>query len=190
MTPRRASAGRDSGVFRPGAPPDREYSSYPFGAPATSIDLTTTFENIAAAAERVNPGDLGHLEGLLTAHAVALNAMFVSLARRADVTRRLDHEGHYLKLAFKAQSQCRATVEQLAEMKTPAIFTRQANITAQQVVNNETVVTASRAREIEYAPKELLETHGERLDGQEAGQTIESHPALEAVGALHRAKDR
>jgi hypothetical protein len=138
----------------------------------------------------VNRGDLGHLEGLLTAQAVALNAMFVNLARRADITRRLDHEGHYMKLAFKAQSQCRATVETIAEMKTPAIFTRQANIASQQLVNNGTLVTASRAREIGNAPNGLLEAHGERLDGREAVQTGAGHPALEAVGALERAKDR
>lgn len=68
---------------------------------------SAVIENVAEAAEGVNRGDLGHLEGLLTAQAVALNAMFVDLARRAHVTERLDYEEHYVKLAFKAQSQCR-----------------------------------------------------------------------------------
>jgi hypothetical protein len=80
------------------------------------------------AAERVNRGDLSHVDAMLTAQAVTLNAMFVDLARRAHLSKRLDYEDHYLKLAFRAQSQCRTTAEALAELKNPPLFTRQANI--------------------------------------------------------------
>jgi hypothetical protein len=44
-----------------------------------------------------------------------------------------------LRLALKAQTQCRATVETLATMKNPVVFAKQANIAhgPQQINNNE-----------------------------------------------------
>jgi hypothetical protein len=102
----------------------------------------------------------------------------------------MDQKEQYLRLALKPQSQCRATIETLAVLKNPPVFTRQANIAGQQVVNNGTMVGASRAREIESAPKELLEAHGQRLDGGKASQAGEGDQALAAVEALHRAKKR
>jgi len=92
-----------------------------------------------------------------------------------------------MRLAFKAQAQCRATLETLAVLKNPPVFTRQANIAAQQVVNNGTMVTGSRAGNSEDAQNKLLEAHGERLDGGEAGQAGEGRPTLAAVGVLNRA---
>ena len=53
-------------------------------------------------------------------------------------------------------------------------------------MNNGTMVAASRAGISENAQNKLLEAHGERLDGGEAGQAGEHHPALAAVGALDR----
>ena len=47
-----------------------------------------------------------------------------------------------------------------------------------------------RAREIQSEPSELLEqTHGERMDTGAAGTTIGTDMHLEAVGAVHVAKD-
>lgn len=69
---------------------------------------------VEEAAARVNRGDLGQVEAMLTAQTVALNAIFVDLARRAHQSKTLEYQGHYLKLAFKAQSQCRMTAESIA----------------------------------------------------------------------------
>jgi len=124
----------------------RDWSRYPFGPPDQSIDLTAAFESVVEAAERVNRGDLSRVEAMLTAQAVTLNAMFVDLARRAHLSKTIDYEEHYLKLAFRAQAQCRTTAESLAEFKNPPVFTHQANIAGQQVVNNGTMVAASRTR--------------------------------------------
>jgi hypothetical protein len=164
----------------PNAKVARDWSCSQFGDPATSIDLTTTYDSVVEAAERVNRGDLSNVEAILAAQVITLNAMFVDLARRAHVTQALEYEGHYLKLAFKAQSQCRATAESLAVLKNPPAFARQANIAGQQVVNNGTITQASRAREIESAPKELLEAHGERLD---AGETSQRRRRRSGAGA-------
>jgi hypothetical protein len=88
--------------------------------------------------ESVNGGNLDKLEGMLTAQATALNAMFNNFANRAiqaDVMPKLDT---YFRLALKAQSQCRSTVEAIAEIKYPksSTFIKQANIAQQQQVNN------------------------------------------------------
>ena len=146
----------------------REWARAPTG-PRENMDLTSTLERIEEAARRVSAGDLSHAEAVLTAQTVTLNAMFANLACRATETKNADLFERYLRLAFKAQSQCRATVETLAVLKNPPVFTRQANIASQQVVNNGTMVTASRAGNSETAQNKLLEAHGERLDGGEGG---------------------
>jgi|WetSurMetagenome_2_1015567.scaffolds.fasta_scaffold32360_3 hypothetical protein len=78
---------------------------------------------------------------MLAAQAAALNAMFRELARRASLNmgEYLDASERYMRLALKAQGQCRATLEMLAAMKNPpVVFARQANINngGQQRVNN------------------------------------------------------
>jgi hypothetical protein len=84
----------------------------------------------------------------------------------------------YLRLALKAQSQCRTTIEALAFIKNPqpTAFIRQQNVGYNQQVNDGAApaVTALRAREeISKPANELLEAqHGERLDnGTPGGQS-------------------
>lgn len=91
--------------------------------------------------EAVNRGDLSAAERMLYSQAVALNAMFAELARRAtaNMGTHLGATETYLRLALKAQSQSRATVETLAAIKNPpVVFAQQANINngGQQQVNN------------------------------------------------------
>ena len=91
-------------------------------------------------------------EAMLSAQAVALNAIFGEFARRAAVNMG-EHIGAmetYARLAMKAQSQCRSTIETLAEMKNPpVVFARQANISngPQQVNNGITTSDAERSEQ-------------------------------------------
>ena len=110
---------------------------------------------------------------MLTSQAAALNAIFGELARRAamNMGEYLDATDRYLRLALKAQTQCRATLETLATIKAgPAIIARQANIAhGPQQVNNgvSTPVRAgARAGETESEKTELL--HAPAV-GQSAG---------------------
>ena len=94
-----------------------------------------------------------------------------------------------MRLALKAQSQCRATLETLATIKNPpVVIARQANISSgPQQVNNGPF---PRAEGIESTPNELLEqTNGERLDTGAASEAIGSDPAMATVGAVHRPKN-
>ena len=86
----------------------REWARAPMG-PRERMDLTSTLERIEETARRVSAGDLSHAEAVLTAQTVTLNAMFANLACRATEATGVDHFDRYMRLAFKAQSQCRAT---------------------------------------------------------------------------------
>jgi len=186
-TPEMASARLVVAGLGPNAAAAWEWSAYPFGEVEKRVDLTAVLNAIAS--ERVNGGDLGDAEALLTAQTVALNAVFVNLAHRATVANYIDHFDRHLRLALKAQSQCRATCEALAVLKNPPVFTRQANIASQQVVNNGTIVGGSRARDLQTAQNGLLEAHGQRLDDRTTDQTSGRDPALAAVDALDRPAD-
>jgi hypothetical protein len=60
---------------------------------------------------------------------VTLNAMFTQLANQSTQSQCVDQLDRYMRLALKAQGQCRATLETLAAIKNPpTLFARQANI--------------------------------------------------------------
>jgi hypothetical protein len=133
---------------------------------------------------------------MLTAQAVTLNAIFTSLANRSasNIGEYLDAGDRYMRLALKAQGQCRATLETLAAIKNPpVVFARQANIAQgpQQVNNTLNQASSTRAAVQKSMPNRLLEAsaHGERLDSGTEGQTIEGHPPVEAVGSIDWASD-
>jgi hypothetical protein len=95
----------------------------------------------------------------------------------------------YMRLALRAQSQCRATLETLAVVKNPpsVAFVEQANIAngGPQQVNNG--LACARANEIPQ--NELLEASSERLDTRAAGATIRVDPKLEALEQVHGTTD-
>src|SRR5690606_18062274 len=85
------------------------------------------------------------------------NAIFLEMTRRAalNMGEHLSATEQYMRLALKAQSQARTTIETLSEVKNPkaVAFVRQANIAngPQQVNNGE------RAGETQVPPNELQE---------------------------------
>jgi hypothetical protein len=94
-----------------------------------------------------------------------------------------------MRLALKAQSQCRVTLETLAAIKNPPlVFAKQANIAhgAQQV--NNVVALIARGR-FGTPQNELLEAHGKRLDGRAANSAGASDKDLAALEALNRPKN-
>ena len=153
------------------------------------LDLTECVAALVTLTQRVKDGDLGDAESLLTAQGVVLNTIFTELTRRSLVNMGdyLDAAERYLRLALKAQSQCRATIETLALMKNPpTVFAKQANIAhGPQRVNNG-VVQPSRAEKTISRPIELLEAaHGERMDSGETQTTGDGNQDMAPVGAVH-----
>ena len=157
-------------------------------------DVNGYIAELQHLARAANEGDLSRPEAALTTQAQTLDGLFHSLTGWALNNAKEGGNPAYfetcMRLAFKAQSQCRATVETLAAIKNPpVVYARQANIAnGPQQVNNggET----SRVREIENAPTKLLETeHGERLDTRATSATIGTDQTMETMGTVNRPED-
>ena len=90
---------------------------------------------------KIRGGNLTSLENMLTAQAITLNALFNKLAQRSGLNmgEHLVAADTYMRLALKAQSQCRSTIEAINEIKNPSsapTFVKQANIGNAVQVNN------------------------------------------------------
>ena len=120
----------------------------------------------------------------------AATAIFNNLARRAINAEYMDNLDRYLKLALRAQSQCRATWEALATIKNPLVmgYVRQANIAhGPQQVNNASATPdgAPRAGENPNLQNKLLEENdGERLDPGTASTPGRADPVMATVGKV------
>lgn len=170
-----------------------------FGAGTFSeLELVDCTHALQASARAVHGGDLSAAESLLMSQAVALNMIFGELARRSAVNMGEHFDAHerYMRLALKAQGQCRATLETLAAIKNPPVlFAKQANINngGQQQVNNGTasasgtpVMPHASEPQTQSRPNELLEdqSHDNRMDtgATRAAGRADSH--LAPVGAV------
>lgn len=156
------------------------------------------------AVERTKRGGTDQADSLLTSQAIALNAVFLEMSRRAalNMGSHLRATETYMRLALKAQSQCRSTLESLAEIRNPrtVAFVKQANIAnGHQQINNgpESTGEASarsgqgRPRGRENAQNALLEDepYGQWLDSRATAATGTGDPQLAAVGSINRAED-
>lgn len=123
-------------------------------------DLVALVEVLEESARTVQGGDLRDCEAMLFSQAYALQTVFMSLSKRAVSETYLRHYETFMRLALKAQGQCRATLETLATIKNPpTVFARQANIAhGPQQVNNGTLEQApARASNLISEPIEQLE---------------------------------
>ena len=110
-----------------------------WGKFAGQIDLAELLEGQREQFKKVQAGDMQPVEAMLYGQAKTLETIFTSLARRATSQEYLKQIQTFLGLALKAQAQCRATLEALAEIKNPrpVAFVKQANISGgHQQVNN------------------------------------------------------
>lgn len=149
-------------------------------------DLTSLIKVLAQQNGKVKDGNLSRAESLLMTQAHTLDAIFNELARRAagNMGEYMNAMDRYLRLALKAQSQCRATLETLATIKNPpVIYAKQANIAnGPQQVNNGTS-PAHVGGESSIEPNKLLEQqHGQRLDTGTKGATIGADKAMATLG--------
>ena len=89
----------------------------------TSVEagITEFAGYVRSAGGRAEGGDLSMTSQMLTAQAITLDTMFSEFARRAalNVSEYLEAAERYGRLAMKAQSNCRATLEALAKLHQP-----------------------------------------------------------------------
>lgn len=168
-----------------------KFGAAAFGEPG--IDMI--IESVGGKIEKMQDGSLRSCEAMLMGQAMALQSMFVSLSRRAATQDYLKQYETYLRLALKAQSQCRATLETLAAIKNPpVVFARQANIAhGPQQVNNGIAPPAvgSRAEEMQTSPNKLLEaSHEQPMDTGTTGTAVVDDSRVEALAEVYRPKDR
>ncbi|NJC06854.1 hypothetical protein GGQ97_002647 [Sphingomonas kaistensis] len=153
------------------------------------VDLGELYETLSRRALKVREGDLSSAENMLVAQAATLNLLFLDLTRRSsnNMGEYIDAAERYMRLALKAQAQCRATLEALAEIKKPpTVFTRQANIAAghQQINNAAGTCACTRAEITEGSPNELLEANNGASEWLERGAPSEAIACDQDVGSL------
>ena len=160
-------------------------------------DIAALMDRLGEDVQDVWAGDMKRAEAMLFGQAHALQAIFMNLARRATTQEYLKQWEAYLRMALKAQNQCRMTLETLATIKNPpVVIARQANINngGQQQVNNVAApagLAPAHAANLQTAPTELLEQqHGERLDTGAAGQAGGADTHLAPMGAVIRPEKR
>lgn len=113
--------------------------AHPWATFAGGADLSKACDERHKRIAQVQGGDMTHVEAMLMSQALTLETIFTHLSRRAAAQEHLRHFAAHLGLALKAQAQCRATLEALAEVKHPraVAFVKQANIASgHQQVNN------------------------------------------------------
>jgi uncharacterized protein YqeY len=145
------------------------------GKTSNGLELNSLIEVLKAQVGEVEKGDMGGLESMLTAQTFTLNAIFNSLALKASQSSYMDNLEAYLKLALKAQSQAKSTVEAISALQNPTIHVKQTNIAhGHQQINN-------------CLKNELLENeHGQRLDGRTTTAAISTNPAMATLEPVNR----
>ena len=154
------------------------------------IDVPTLLDILRDQSEAVNRGDLSRAEAMLMSQATALQSLFARLAERGmgcDVAPAFEAN---MRMALRAQSQCRATLETLSAIKNPpVVYTKQANFAnGPQQINNG-MAAPSQAGEKEIQPSKLLEAqHGNYVDTGTAGTASGANSQLATMGKVDRAE--
>lgn len=150
--------------------------------------ITEMVAELRQQSAAIHANDLSRPESMLIAQAHTLDGLFARLASKALTVGDLDCMERYMRLALKAQSQSRATLQTLGELKAPkqVAFVQQANIGNQVQVNNDSS-SRTRAKKKPKAQNELLEVeHGERLDARATGTASGVDSPVAALEAQHR----
>lgn len=174
----------------------RAWAAHSFGP---DIHMMTLLEKIEAQTAAVQRGDMSDVEAMLFGQALTLQTVFTAFTRKAEQNLATNASGMELclRLAFKAQSQCRSTLETLAEIKNPrtATFIKQANVAGgHQQVNNGAADGVNDSRphaKTANQPNELLTDerakHVKAVDAGTKGKAGKRNPRVEAVGKGHGA---
>lgn len=139
-----------------------------WGKYAGEADLGDLTGSIVNRVRQVWDGDLQNAEAMLYGQAVTLQTIFTALARRAAKADQIPQFNASMSMALKAQAQCRATIEALAEIKNPrhVAFVKQANIAnGPQQVNNGPPVSQDGQQQaaLSHAPSQALPKAGHDL---------------------------
>lgn len=130
-------------------------------------DLATVFQQIGEVSTRSVKEGSKDLEFMLTSQAIALDSIFNRLAitAQANIGKHPKVVDTYLRLALKAQSQCRATAEALAALKSPRQYISQTNVAGAMQIN--------------------IDTEKCNVDRGSEGKDADSNTRVEALGEVY-----
>jgi len=160
-------------------------------------DLQSTILELASQTKKINGGNMNRPESLLAAQAHTLDTLFNTLAQRSHANMAAgygDAADRYLRLALRAQVQCRTTIEAISAIKNPpVVFAKQMNVShGHQQINNGTQAMASdemRTHQNEPKQNKLIEaTNGNYLDTGATSETVGNDFDMAAVVKINRAK--
>jgi hypothetical protein len=134
-------------------------------------NLGAVFQRVGELSTRSVKENSKDLEFMLTSQAIALDSIFHRLAiqAQASIGKYPKAVETYLRLALKAQNQCRTTAETLAAIKSPRQHITQNNVAGAMQIN--------------------IERESTHVDRGTEGKNAASNPTVEALGEVHRAKD-
>lgn len=156
------------------------------------IDVPTMLETLREQVRTVHDGDLKQAEAMLMNQATALQSLFARLTEKAMEQTHIPNLEGFMRMALRAQSQCRTTLETLSAIKNPPIvYAKQANISqGHQQVNNGTR-NSSRVREVENQQTQLSGVDNELCQDTGApGIAKKDDSLLETLGEIDGAKNR
>lgn len=174
------------------------------------IDVPSLIETLRAQAYAVNGNDLTQAEAMLMNQATSLQSLFVRLTEQALSSKHPPEFDSYMRMALRAQNQCRTTIDTLSAIKHPPIvYAGQTNIAhGNQQVNNE-IYERGRGTERsngvetglhqnqqsptnnESKRNELLTEveHGAKVDIRSTSSAIRINAAVEALGEVNGSAD-
>lgn len=145
-----------------------------YTANMTEIDPSALVKRVQELVKEVSVGDLSHFESMLASQAIVLDSIFHRLSSQAkqNIGLYASATDTYLKLALKAQAQCRSNIESLASIKAPKQYINQTNVANLMQVNN---------------THERLETsNGERLDFGAQTKAVRVDTQMAALEVIDR----
>ena len=100
------------------------------------LDIPRLMAVLKAESERLSEGKSEDVGPILANQALALQSLFSRLTERALSQSHMSNIEAFMRLALRAQSQCRATLETLSSLnKAPTVFAQQANVATNQQIN-------------------------------------------------------
>lgn len=159
------------------------------GITGDTLDTMSLIKALRRDIKDLKSGDMSHAEHMLAAQAATLDAVFHNMLRRASQAEYVQPMEAYMRIAMKAQAQCRTTWEAVSEIKNPrnVSFVRQANYAnGPQQVNNFDARTGKTGN----PPNEQSVGDANELRENRGAQALESgdDPTLETMGEVHRTK--
>ena len=159
------------------------------------LDTPALIDALRAQTKAVQKGDFRAAEAMLMNQATALQSLFVKLTETGLQANLLRQQETALRLALKAQSQCRATLETLANIKNPpVVYAKQANVTTgPQQINNGPQAAPTGTQEKVFEENKLKELSDEKQQWLDTGAPSAAggtYQGAKALAEVHRAQKR